>query len=97
MCVGCLASREALVLLTSQLRMGSEVLPHVVSSNDLGPKETAMLNPNGPHSIAHILQSLEKQLDEYVDDIRYASSTAKSVTNRKRANMERLETTSTTS
>jgi len=56
--------------------MAAQSLRHTVVSNDPGPRETAMTNPDGLHSMSQLLQLLEREVDKQLDDSRYASSIA---------------------
>lgn len=49
-------------------------LRRTVVSNDPATKATAVINPDGVHSVSQLLRLLETQLDKHIDDIRYVSS-----------------------
>ena len=71
--VGALASRP---------RMNSGNLRPTVASNDPGPAWTMKTDPDDPRSMPFLLRLLEKQLDKYIDDIKYVWSVTVTAMNR---------------
>ena len=52
--------------------MDSKSSPRTVVSTEPNSKKTMTINLDDPLSMSHLLRLLEKQLDKYIDDSRYA-------------------------